>query len=311
MKKLILLAVNKLLRGLGFKLVSLEGGLKIRKYFRDKSFIVGNYRLLAPASHSLSRYMRQHKFYSKNLPRLVNYISYRQEDFVMADVGANIGDTAAFVNSLEKQPDKIFCFEGSNAFLPYLKKNTKGMDNVVVFETFLGEFEDNVNLSQKQNSGTLRLDSNAKECELVSLTTLDTLAEKHEQFNKIRFLKTDTDGYDFKILRGGRKLIEQTKPVLFFEYDRNFLEQANDDRFSTLDMLISLGYDNAIVYDNYGKMLLSLSLVNNLDIFEELDLYIKDGDAPINYYDICLFNKSDDKLFQEIVEKEKRFFSEN
>lgn len=185
------------------------------------------------------------------------------------------------------------------------------MDNVVVFETFLGEFEDNVNLSQKQNSGTLRLDSNAKECELVSLTTLDTLAEKHEQFDKIRFLKTDTDGYDFKILRGGRKLIEQTKPVLFFEYDRIFLEQANDDRFSTLDMLISLGYDNAIVYDNYGKMLLSLSLVNNLDIFEELDLYIKDGDAPINYYDICLFNKSDDKLFQEIVEKEKRFFSEN
>lgn len=70
-----------------------------------------------------------------------------------------------------------------------MKKNTKGMDNVVVFETFLGEFEDNVNLSQKQNSGTLRLDSNAKECELVSLTTLDTLAEKHEQFDKIRFFE--------------------------------------------------------------------------------------------------------------------------
>lgn len=311
MKKLILLAVNKILRGFGFKLVGLEGGVKVRKYFRDKSFMVGHYRLLAPASHSLSSYMKQFKYYSKNLPRLVGYISGREEYFSMIDVGANIGDSAALVNSLEKRPDKIFCFEGANDFLPYLKKNIKGMNNVVLFETFLGELEQNATLSQNQNNGTLRLE-NAKETEkTVRLTTLDDLAEENSQIRQIRFLKTDTDGYDFKILRGGRKLIEQAKPVLFFEYDRIFLEQANDDRFSTLNMLVSLGYDNAIIYDNYGKMLLSLSLVNNMDIFVELDLYIKDKLAHIEYYDICLFNKVDDRLYHEIVEAEKKFFSED
>lgn len=43
-----------------------------------------------------------------------------------------------------------------------------------------------------------------------------------------KFLKTDTDGFDGKLLRGGIDFLGQSSPVIFFEYDPDLLAVQGD-----------------------------------------------------------------------------------
>lgn len=299
------LIINKLLRPFGFRIIKLEKGIKIIRFFGNKTFNVGDYRIKSPSTHPLAKNLRRYKYYSRNLSRLVDIISSQIPDLEVIDVGANIGDSAAFVNSVGVKPKKIYCFEGEKEYICYFKHNTSSMNNVVLFETFLGENDNEKNFNVYKDDGTLRIDTTKKG--EIQIDSLDNILNSHKELENVKFLKTDTDGYDFKILRGAKKIITKAKPILFFEYDRVYLDKVNDDGFSTFDMLEDLGYDKAIFYDNYGRLLLSVSITNKQNL-HQLDQYIKDYKGSFYYYDICLFHKNDNAIFEKVINKEFQFF---
>jgi hypothetical protein len=73
----------------------------------------------------------------------------------------------------------------------------------------------------------------------VTVTTLDTLLATEPRLD---FLKIDTDGFDFKVLRGAAVLLASQKPLLFFELVPSLTPTALED----LAWLQSAGYEQLV-----------------------------------------------------------------
>jgi hypothetical protein len=172
----------------------------------------------------------------------------------------------------------------------------------------LGETEETISTDNNKKNGTLRikkfegtLNSNNKETKTF---TLDKLVRDNVRlFSKSKVLKIDTDGYDLKIIRGSMDLIKQNKPIIFFEYDRTYLDAVSDKGLPTLSNLKELGYYGTVFYDNYGRFLLSTKLEDS-NLLNQLDAYIEKRSGAFPYYDICLFHKDDTDIFDSLVEVE-------
>lgn len=278
-----------------------------RLFSQSDSVRIGDFDLKLPKGHALPSYLLQFPFYSRNLQRIVSYISERTSSTLyIIDVGANVGDSAALI--MENSKDVfITCIEGDKQYLPFLKANLSSSQNIKIIDQFLSDTNKEKNHQLINSEGTARIikgDSNA-----FKFTTIDQLYEEEPCIASSKLLKIDTDGFDLKIIRGGLKYIADKMPVLFFEYDREFLDANADDGISTLKTLQNIGYTFMLIYDNYGKLLLSLT-EKDFHLFSQLDEYIKGKKAAFQYYDICFIHQKDEELFRTIDEKERLFFNQ-
>lgn len=103
-------------------------------------------------------------------------------------------------------------------------------------------------------------------------------------------LKIDTDGFDFKVLRGCNKILQDMKPVIFFEWWSIRLKELNEDPVSIFDYLRNFGYQRALFFDNYGKEFVSLAL-HEKDNLRTLSEYSCDLTSQIRHYDVLLFHE--------------------
>ncbi len=268
---------------------------------------IGSFQMLINNDHALPYYLKFLPHYSKNFPRIAGHVNKKHSDLVILDIGANIGDTVALVRSEINCP--IICIEGDSYFFSILKKNIEQFIQVIPFQIFLGDSSKTITGKTECNRGTLKITekNTVENSEKIEITTLDNFFFQHKDINKAKLLKIDTDGYDLKIIRGGLKYINETKPIIFFEYDTTLLSEANDDGLSTLDLLDKIGYSSALFYDNYGRLILSTTLQNKEQV-EQMHNYIKKGNGAFPYFDICLFHKIDTNLAEEVIRNEMEYF---
>jgi len=85
----------------------------------------------------------------------------------------------------------------------------------------------------------------------VKTRTLDTIAEGME----VAFLKIDVDGYEGKVLRGGRQMLERCKPVVFMEFYPRLLKKVGEEPSDLLGLLTSAGLSCFDVYHWRGEVL--------------------------------------------------------
>jgi FkbM family methyltransferase len=271
----------------------------------EQQLKIGNIELKMPSEHTLPFVLNTFPIYSRNLPRIVSEIKKKYNPLSIIDIGANIGDTVALI--LEVCDNiSFYCIEGDPNYLSYLKKNISHIPNINIIETFLSDNNNEINGEIIIKDGTARIINNNSENH-VNFQTLDNLFSKNALDYSSKILKIDTDGFDMKIIRGGLKFINEVKPIIFFEYDREYLDANNDDGISTIEKLNQIGYRYAMFYDNYGRLLLCVNL-NNIGIIKQLDLYIKGKKGAFEYFDICLFHDEDIDLYETIKEKENHFF---
>lgn len=273
---------------------------------------VGNFHIWINGNHQLPMYMRN-PYYSTNLPRLAAKLQEKYANLTMLDVGANVGDTVAFVRSKSYFP--IVCLEGDEDFFQLLQKNLANFQDVYAFRRVLGEKSGKAAGVLKKNEGsfeTARIQNQgaAGSTGSLNLVTLDSFLGEEPKFKNAKLLKTDTDGYDLKIIRGGLGYIEAAKPVLFFEYDTVFLAEQHEDGLATLKILESLGYRDAMFYDNSGRFLLSADLSDHRQIAQLHNLIDRNYRTPFPFYDIVLFHQEDKDVAQAFIEDEVRFFSQ-
>ncbi len=269
-----------------------------------KQVQVGNYSLLANGIHPVEGNLNFYKYYSRNLPRIAKYMEGKYPSFGIIDIGANIGDTVALIRSHEVN-QTIYSVEGEPTYIGMLKQNLGLFKDVTLFETFLGETTHLVDGGTEVTDGTARLNKNNGS--QIQVKKLDDLA-KENNLQNIKLLKIDTDGFDLKILRGGLEFIKEQTPVIFFEYDAVYLEEQGENGVDIFASLHNQGYQTAIFYDNFGKLLLSLNIDNTTTI-KQLYNYMRKKEGAFPYYDVCVFHKDDESLAQEILEKETAFFS--
>jgi FkbM family methyltransferase len=224
---------------------------------------VGDVELELPLSHELPFYRRDHPQYDSRIGPLA-----RELGGPVVDIGANVGDTAAFVRAESDVP--ILCVEGDDRFFALLERNAARLGDVELEHAFVdaptrGRVE--------RRAGTARIV--AGEADLPT-KPLAAILEEHARFARPALLKLDTDGMDVPILLTNLELLQRLLPVLFFEYDPHL--GATPELFGRL---AKSGYETADWYENTGEHAATLRLPAHLH-----DEY--SGHGGRRYADVCV-----------------------
>lgn len=275
--------------------------LEKRKVIESK---IGNYTLKAFKSCMGEKYMKMHPEYDRNFLFLAKFVCEKYPNGVIVDIGANIGDTIAMLATYGVSND-IIAIEGEINYYRLLLENKKLFkNNIKTFNIFLGEKTEEVDAGLDIEKGTAKLIKSLRE--KIKVMSFDDFYNK-EKFENVVLFKSDTDGYDIKVLKGAKDFLNNFKPIIFFEYDEYYFSLNSEGGTEIFPLLYSLGYQKAISYDNYGRFLISID-VNFFKHIEQLTRYIKNRKGKIDYYDIALFTEKDldvyEKLIQELLKQD-------
>jgi FkbM family methyltransferase len=197
-----------------------------------------------PADSTIGRHLAKHREWDAILARIVASAFVRNDVFV-CEVGSNIG--ASLLQILRGKPGaSVLALEPSDRFRPFLIRNLEAAgveDRVRVLASFVGESAGSVTLYNNETTASaarpIYSDHNPRGEQEVAVTTLDVLLATEPRLD---FLKVDTDGFDFKVLRGAAGVLADQKPLLFFELVPSLMPTALAD----LAWLGSLGYGRLI-----------------------------------------------------------------
>lgn len=269
---------------------------------------LGGREFLMPLDHDLPLWRKAHPNYAKNIGRLCMYIGEKYTGFQMIDIGANVGDTVAVVREQSECP--ILCIEGDPFFFGVLQENLRrgrytdvtAVQALVATNT--GEIKGRI-VSSSGSAYFIEDGSDSKEA-----TKLSDLLNTLPQFSNVKLLKIDTDGFDCSILRSELEWLAANKLPLFFEYEPfRFVNHTYDDAQIFRD-LAGIGYRYATFYDNSGDYLLSLDIVRDQRVVEDLQVYYL-GRQGVSFVDVLLLHEQDGDLATEIRDREIRWSAES
>ena len=157
---------------------------------------------------------------------------FLEEDFVVFDIGANIGVFTCFAANLVKK-GKVFAFEPVSMVFNILKKNTESYMNIEIFQLGLGSREETKEiLIRTWNPGYSTITDSAiqrpKESfdikENIKISKLDNIVNKLN-LEKINFIKIDVEGYEIEVLKGSIETINKFRPILGISLHNPFFEK--------------------------------------------------------------------------------------
>jgi FkbM family methyltransferase len=246
---------------------------------------------------------RCYRRYDFALGPIAETIAAKHPHFSAIDIGANVGDTAAIICRERDIP--VLCIEGDVAILPLLRANARRIGpQIVIEEAFVGAEGDAVNLGAIKGVGrNSTLTPVADGAAGQRLLTLEAILERHPRFWDAKLLKIDTEGFDFRIVEASRRFLAAAKPVVFFEYDPWFHAPDLGAGVATIQMLLEIGYSRAIVYDNHGNFMLSLSGGDMSERFRDLNAYLASNrrfGIAVHYIDVCLIHVEDSDIHAAI-----------
>ena len=262
---------------------------------------IGNQKIKIPLSHDLTDILRLYPEYNFNLARIVKYANAQIPDLRVIDIGANIGDTVAFIKNYSDVP--ILCIDGDERYMRVLKENTVKFKNVFSCKTLVGAETKEVNLKLRSEKGTAYIEESA---DAVSMRSLVNILEDFPDFKKSKIIKSDTDGFDTIILRSCSEYLKSVRPILFFEFDPHLIKRNNDDAFEFMTFLEDHGYRYFIFYVNIGDYLVSC-MSDQKEILAQLIHYFSGRKLDL-FADVCAFTEDDRTLFEEITDQEIRHY---
>lgn len=170
----------------------------------------------------------------------------RPGDFVV-DIGANIGWYSVIASRLVGRSGRVLSLEPEARNLCLLKKNiakSGGAGQTEIFNVALGDRETRSKLFLSQNNlGGHQLfeDGAPRDFVVVKVQTLDALFA--DSPHKPTLVKSDTQGSEARIFRGGSRLLAGGwRPVFILEFWPYGLINSGDDPLKLWESLVSLGY---------------------------------------------------------------------
>jgi FkbM family methyltransferase len=174
-----------------------------------------------------------------------------EDEPMICEVGSNIG--ASLFQMLAAKPRaRVVAVEPSDRFLPFLYRNLEltGFDRVEVLPVLLGKESGSMLLHNNSTSASVVSaeydEHEPRTRQLAEMTTLDKVFRDRD---RVDFIKTDTDGFDFEVLRGAEATIRRDLPVLYFEVEPHLLSNPAED----LAWLQDLGYRRLVCIMPQGK----------------------------------------------------------
>lgn len=175
-------------------------------------------------------------------------LPYTDGDIIL-DIGANIGWYSIVLRNNIKQKVKIFAFEPEPQNFQLLEKNISNNDvnNIVPVNKAVAEKTGHslLFLYYPKNSGRhslLDINPQTKKSIRVETTKLDDfLKNQGIDFQKIKMVKIDIEGYEPFALKGATELL-QYLPYLFIEFSPGLMRNANYDPAKFVKELADFGF---------------------------------------------------------------------
>jgi FkbM family methyltransferase len=266
---------------------------------------IGHTVLRVPTQSALYDVYRRYPNYMSELGRVASIVWAKYPSALFVDIGANIGDTAAIVRAACKAP--ILCVEGDPLHKEILQENARRIGDIHLKFLYLSDKEESLSvLIEKEGSNSTVIPSNEDLSRSVDFTTLDKLLDEFEG-RQVKLLKIDTEGFDPKILRGSSGLLRKDRPVVVFEHNRENLMRVGEDNLSSFHQLKDAGYQQVLVWDAYGRLLLGTDLQDD-GILQDLHGYVRFENGHLGkvlYLDVCAFHKLDSDLALACLEQER------
>lgn len=172
----------------------------------------------------------------------------------VVDAGANIGLYSLIASKVVGLKGKVFSFEPSKKTFDRLLENVRlnKCSNIIPIDTGLGD-QENLTLTLQQDAGNgdaeryLSPTTNENktgnmlvpkiEEEEVLIDMLDNCLEKFD-VKKIDFLKIDTEGFEYYILKGARNIIENSPNIIILlECTETLTARAKTSQKDVFDIL--------------------------------------------------------------------------
>lgn len=194
---------------------------------------------------------------------------------IIFDIGANVGAHAFYLSRLSGTNGKVYAFEPTewafNKFRCNMDLNP-GIRNITIERIALSD-KNNCDKQYSFRSQWKEGGPAEEESGRVDHQSLDTYCKKHH-IEKVDFIKLDVDGYESKIIRGSKKILEKNKPIMIVEMGDYWQRAAGDSIEILVGMLDEVGYE--------------YRTVENLQPIDDIISYVKsfDGKNAVNI--VCL-----------------------
>ena len=224
----------------------------IKSYFinieKSRIIMVNGYKLATmPNDKGISSEL---VMYGIHEPLTTAIISSEIKDgMTCLDIGSNIGYFAFLENKLAGKKGTVIAIEPSPLIFEILKNNVKLQinSNIEIFSFACGNENGEVNFCTSNSSNLSRIENleishNDKTINVskIEMKTIDSFL-KNKVFDRLDFVRFDTEGFEFKIYQGMRETIKKHKPMLCFEFHRTFLGLEKTLEF--LKILENDGYE--------------------------------------------------------------------
>ena len=135
---------------------------------------------------------------------------------VVVDVGANLGYYTLLSAKLVGDTGKVYAFEPMHSAFERIKKNVSlnNFKNIILENAGISNKEEKLKVFF-QNEYRVGIEQKGEK-EEVKFIVLDDYIKKHK-IKKLSLLKIDTDGYDFKVVKGAINIIKKFRPIVTAE----------------------------------------------------------------------------------------------
>lgn len=218
--------------------------------------------LWLPWSHRLPDYVHVSPDYGRNLVELAAALAAEDPagGLQVVDVGANVGDSTKQI--IDRTPATVLAVEADPFYLTYLERNVGGRADVTIAPLLLTtDADSDVHWQPSRQYGTTQFRHDAGVAsgghgDPMPSVRVSDLPGRYPDFANVRLVKSDTDGYDTRLVPELAAAWASSRPVLFFEFDPRLTAVVSDaDAHDVWDALAALGYDRLGLWGNDGTAL--------------------------------------------------------
>ncbi len=205
---------------------------------------VGSITIKAPHRHPVIRFAINQPYRDLPVGFAAEAVARKYPGASFLDIGANIGDTAAMMASYA--PNPLILVEASTIYQNILRQNAAMLPNVRRVEfVFVSSDATPPSGRLRHWGGTATFEASDEQAigsakRLADVADVDT-----------KFIKIDTDGFDFAILRSSVDWLTLAQPLVLFESDVP-THDLHRQGLETLNALVAIGYRWFVVWDDRG-----------------------------------------------------------
>lgn len=224
---------------------------------------VGKITVKAPRHHPVTRFAIEQPYRDLPVGFAAEAVARKYPGASFVDIGANIGDTAAMMATYA--PNPLILVEASRIYQDILRQNVAMLPNVRRIEFVFVSTESTPPSGRLRHwGGTAAFEPNDEQ----TIGPTKRLSEVAD--DDTMFIKIDTDGFDFAILRSSTAWLAHARPLVLFESDVP-TQDLHRQALETLDALIGAGYRWFVVWDDRGY---HMTTTDDIGVLRELHTWL-------------------------------------